>query len=1296
MAIVDPEYWFLGADETRRTPAYTRGNSVTSLIDGMGYMADLHRTINMCDRALLIAGWRMSNGQLLNPILSEDKLLGQNILAAVTAAAHRGCSVKALLFNVPGTQVPGPFRFWHARDNYEFAHAVTSAGGEVILDSRLAPVPASAHHQKFVLALSKRSDRDVAYVGGIDICLDRWDRPAHDAAGERQRDVVEAGLIETHTPSQPGWHDVQARLQGPAVGQIYDVFRERWNDERPANHDPLLRAFRSGTPIEDPPPECPPAGKQAVQVNVTLPAGMFPRAGGTGEMSVARAHERAISRAHHYIYVEDQYVWPCSLVDKLEQALQRGVHVLMVVARDYDAPGLAPIAKRLRHQVVDRLQKAGGDRFKMFHIEREDGEQVYVHSKVLIVDDCYASIGSANFNARSLTNDTELQVGIVDEDLVETRMAGITEKVCRFAHDLRCALWAEHLEVPIDTIRDPIAALTRVWPKAPIAPSRRAHRHDASLSPLSLDPIAEYVTTLITKRMAHIPLITLPTGVNERSAVKLAVDSVLRGPQAAFLIKIVEELLNPDIAVAVAGFERTIVNELLGHPAPAGETDRLGDQIIARLRAKQLPQMVDWFDPGLLVRIGIRDIISGTIGQYADQRLMQAVSDHVASEAELVGRYDYSDPYTTNPAKRLSTDHAGRVWVDYIADLGDGFEATYAMAYLMAGKSLEVEGTAEGEVRHELPAGQILIMGGDQAYPQATTQEYQARLVDPYSWAFTTDVPTRKLFAIPGNHDWYDGLNAFTSLFTSARVRISGGIGRQIGGWRCHQHRSYFAIKLPHDWWIWGPDIQLEGELDDPQRDYFDIVSDHTRPGDKIIICLAEPSWHHQNYDNLHEISMLARKKGAKICAVLAGDWHHYSRYTNPKLGIQFITSGGGGAFAHATHQLKNELDLHWAEKTASEIRVADTKDPMSFNRMEREVVKESDHIDFSIEDYPLSATNGGQARGASASSHPMNRHSLAKDAFNLVRYSYHTPRIYPSKALSRLLALKNLALPFRNRRFALLVGAIYFLYSWVFQVSAPKLEVAGLSQLKPTDGSEALAQLSAIFWSVISPDRVLSAAQNSPFFFFMLLGLWAGLIYYVELGAGLLGWLGRFILGTVHFLMHLTALLVVNLIAFLPSALIAALGIHAVGMGIVGVETQVPAWLNTALLLSTYAAISILLGGFVGALIMGIYWTLTSTLFNMHCGDAFGALGIRNYKHFLRMSFEPDQVTIYPIAINKVPGRRGWRAATADELERQPSQIVPKSPLKPHLIEEPIIIKAGEIRDSSNVGEPTPQSKDG
>jgi hypothetical protein len=97
--------------------------------------------------------------------------------------------------------------------------------------------------------------------------------------------------------------------------------------------------------------------------------------------------------------------------------------------------------------------------------------------------------------------------------------------------------------------------------------------------------------------------------------------------------------------------------------------------------------------------------------------------------------------------------------------------------------------------------------------------------------------------------------------------------------------------------------------------------------------------------------------------------------------------------------------------------------------------------------------------------------------------------------------------------------------------------------------------------------------------------------------------------------------------------------------------------------------------------MIMGVYWTVTSVFFNMHCGDAFGALMIKDYKHFLRMCFEPNRLTIYPIAIDKVPGRRGWRVPTAEEKARSPSQIQPNRPLAPHLIEDPIVINADGIR---------------
>ena len=186
------------------------------------------------------------------------------------------------------------------------------------------------------------------------------------------------------------------------------------------------------------------------------------------------------------------------------------------------------------------------------------------------------------------------------------------------------------------------------------------------------------------------------------------------------------------------------------------------------------------------------------------------------------------------------------LWVDYISDLGDGFEATYAMALLMSAEALQVKDAKGSGDMIGLDAGEFLIMGGDQAYPQSSALEYQHRLIDPYNWAFTPGSENgsggaeRKLFALPGNHDWYDGLGAFDSLFCSARDRISEGDGKLIGGWRCKQHRSYFAIRLPHDWWIWGADIQLGGVFDDPQRDYFDIMSKETSSKSKII--LASPN----------------------------------------------------------------------------------------------------------------------------------------------------------------------------------------------------------------------------------------------------------------------------------------------------------------------------------------------------------------------------------------------------------------------------------------------------------------------
>ena len=91
------------------------------------------------------------------------------------------------------------------------------------------------------------------------------------------------------------------------------------------------------------------------------------------------------------------------------------------------------------------------------------------------------------------------------------------------------------------------------------------------------------------------------------------------------------------------------------------------------------------------------------------------------------------------------------------------------------------------------------------------------------------------MLALPGNHDWYDGLTAFLRLFTQDRM---------IGGWRTEQKRSYFTVQLPHRWWLVGLDSQLDTYFDDPQLRYFEeTLTANLQPGDSVIVCCATPAW---------------------------------------------------------------------------------------------------------------------------------------------------------------------------------------------------------------------------------------------------------------------------------------------------------------------------------------------------------------------------------------------------------------------------------------------------------------------
>ncbi len=292
-------------------------------------------------------------------------------------------------------------------------------------------------------------------------------------------------------------------------------------------------------------------------------------------------------------------------------------------------------------------------------------------------------------------------------------------------------------------------------------------------------------------------------------------------------------------------------------------------------------RMTGWYDPGQLAETALKVIVSDLFGTRADYRLIESFT----AKQDL---FDYS--------------HQNEIWIDYVADLGDGWDPTFAVARTMAEPELSVSVRGSSQA-HATFRGRVLVMGGDEVYPTADREAYQQKLVAPYRTALPhSDPPEPHVFAIPGNHDWYDGLVSFSRLFFQ---------NRWIGGWQTQQKRSYFAIKLPHNWWLWGVDVQLESDIDQPQLEYFcGIAREHVHPGDRIILATAEPDWIYGNiYDprlrkNLAFLEeRVLRDAKATLRVALAGDLHHYRRHeATDGSGKQLITAGGGGAFLHPTY----------------------------------------------------------------------------------------------------------------------------------------------------------------------------------------------------------------------------------------------------------------------------------------------------------------------------------------------------------------------------------------------------------
>jgi phosphatidylserine/phosphatidylglycerophosphate/cardiolipin synthase-like enzyme len=400
------------------------GCSLDVLVDGAEAFPAIAEALQGARSFVHLTGWHLAPHFEL--VRGEPPV----VLGALLAQLAERIDVRILVW--AGSPLP---LFHPTRSDVRAAIETLTRGTRIRCEPDPREHPIHCHHEKTICV-----DGELAFVGGIDLTDDAGDR--FDASTHAARRRL-------------GWHDVATRLRGPAVADVHDHFVARWHAV-------------TGETLDRPPPPAE-AGASTVQVVRTVAENMyddFPR----GDFRILESYVRALRSARRLIYLENQFLWSPEIVDVLVDKLRSPP------SDDFRVVILLPAKANNGHDdtrgQLGVLVEAddGNDRFLATTIRSRSGERddpLYVHAKVGIVDDRWLTVGSANLNAHSLMNDTEMNVVTDDADL-----AGRT----------RVRLWAEHLELDEQTVAagDPVALVDERW--RPIA-YEQLGRRDAGLPP---------------------------------------------------------------------------------------------------------------------------------------------------------------------------------------------------------------------------------------------------------------------------------------------------------------------------------------------------------------------------------------------------------------------------------------------------------------------------------------------------------------------------------------------------------------------------------------------------------------------------------------------------------------------------------------------------------------------------------------------------------------------------------------------------------------------------------------------
>jgi hypothetical protein len=284
-----------------------------------------------------------------------------------------------------------------------------------------------------------------------------------------------------------------------------------------------------------------------------------------------------------------------------------------------------------------------------------------------------------------------------------------------------------------------------------------------------------------------------------------------------------------------------------------------------------------------------------------------------------------------DPSAGSLTEALGRdVFVDFIADTGDDVAVSRATAALLF-REYELPDPDRPGAHVVTPRGEVLLFGGDTAYPVATAQEITNRVLVPFNQVLEQLPPDgrpRVLLGIPGNHDWYDGLDGFARMFRRrvepaddvrpsivgisplmlqhyaewAREFVRGGKVEKprvlvLSGFTPVQNASYFALRLSPALDLLAVDRQLR--TPDSRQRHFLMERYQEHPEVATLVLLPDPVYRFgtPSKSGTAMIESLRLDLGARDHFVLTGDVHHYQRLERGRL--LHVIAGGGGAFLH-------------------------------------------------------------------------------------------------------------------------------------------------------------------------------------------------------------------------------------------------------------------------------------------------------------------------------------------------------------------------------------------------------------